>query len=276
MVMAFILSKTFLMSPIRFQIASRIPINPLDRRLHSLSEMDQLIEFVVAPGRVTGFGDPDFAGEIVTIENGLDAAYFFAPIGPIEFPRAGKTVDAEDVDLIENAPPRHQVHPVWIGWAETTENRFLSAVFGPMGGHPDHFAKNLPLRIEPPIPIDQPVRLVPEFDLIEEMSVTADGDIEKIGKFCWVARRRGNLWNDSFGGRGIGKAGQNLNLGREFRKQPVVPIGTFFCKKISPRNSGADVFDTERSSIGQNLFHPRFVADVKPFEQSEDRPLLII
>ena len=73
-------------------------------------------------------------------------------------------MDADRVDDAEQPAIAHQPQPVQVGGAGTAKHRTQATLLHPMGGGTGHLAEQQPVVVLLPVPVEQVVRFVPDFD----------------------------------------------------------------------------------------------------------------
>jgi hypothetical protein len=195
-------------APVRREILGGVPVDPLDRGLQHVDERARLPDLVVPPGREAGLGDPDRAVEPAPVEHGLDGRDLVGPAAPDARPAAGERVHADDVEEAEDLALGDEVEPVRVGRRHAPEHRPLAALAGPVGRVDHHLRELLPRRVEPPVPVVQVVRLVPELDRVEEVAVGGDERVEEVGVVARPPGRRLHGRHDPERGRRVVEARQ--------------------------------------------------------------------
>src|SRR5690606_29796077 len=168
----------------RVQVLQPVPVDATDRGFRHLEEGVDLACFVIAPGGVSALRDPDLRLQAVVVENGaslVDESYPSRPSCPRGIPRSRKSMEADHVHLMQNAALRHSGEPVRVEGAHAAKDGAPSATTDPMAGHDHHIREDSPVRVEPPVPIVEVVRLVPELDMREMTAIAGEHHVEEIG-----------------------------------------------------------------------------------------------
>jgi hypothetical protein len=212
-------------APRRIEILGGVPVDAPGRSGERVHERAQLRELVVPPGGEAGFGDPDVAVGAGLIERPVHGVELRLPSFPDRRPAAGETVDADDVDPAQPAERRDVAQPVHIRRRHAAEHRDLAAALHPVRGIAHHLGEGRPLRVQPPIPVVEVVRLVPELDLLEATAVLRDENVEKVRVVTQPTRRRRVGRDHGQRGRRVVHARKELEVAGEARQQPAVPFG---------------------------------------------------
>src|SRR5215212_9042490 len=99
-------------------------------------------------------------------------------------------MNSDGVDIGHDTGVEYQPKPIRIEWSHSSQERLLAAVPCPVGCTPNHLTENLPPGIQCPIPVTEVIRLVPEFDPLEVLSVSRDDHIQEVGVRLRVSRWR--------------------------------------------------------------------------------------
>src|SRR4051794_4788753 len=99
---------------LRIQVVHCVPEDTIDRRIQSINKGGKLSPLVVAPGRVTGFGDPDLGFRPEAIENLAHASDVAGPAFPVGLADDRKRVHTDGVGVLQQVALTHEPQPVWV------------------------------------------------------------------------------------------------------------------------------------------------------------------
>src|SRR4051794_14508038 len=105
----------FLHGNMRRDVLPPVPVYPVRRRRQCIPEAADLLCLIIAPGRVSGLGDPDLRSRIVTVKNGPhipQVRLVPKPAAGFTVPGSGKSVEADSGNGSKDAALAHQREPV--------------------------------------------------------------------------------------------------------------------------------------------------------------------
>src|SRR5579871_2160571 len=126
-----------------------------------------------------------------------DGIYLMIPAMPGEFGCAREAVDADGIDILENTASVHQLQPLEIQRPRSGQYCLLTPFAGPVCRAADHFAENLPIRIDSGVPFVQAVGLVPQLNPIEVIAEPGDHHVDEVRVRFGSLRRRRKLRYDA-------------------------------------------------------------------------------
>src|SRR3954452_15735104 len=127
MIMPWVEIPPFLDCNVGGNILPAIPINPVSWRRECLPEAVDLFHLIVAPGRVTSLGDPDFRRRVVSVKHRPHRPkmrVIAEPSASFTVPCAGKGVEADGGYRLKYAALPHELKPMRVERAGPTQDRF--------------------------------------------------------------------------------------------------------------------------------------------------------
>src|SRR4051812_33786941 len=164
-------------------ILPAVPVEPLRGGAHRLAEPLNLLRLITTPCRVACLGNPDLRLSVVLSEHGTHLREMLAIAAPtvgLAVPGTRKAVKTDCRNGRQQSALPHQSQPMRVERRGTAKHRLPATVLNPMRCGNDHLAEQQPIRIGAPIPVEQIIRFVPQFDITEVVAVPRQHMIDEI------------------------------------------------------------------------------------------------
>src|SRR3982750_1742529 len=88
-----------------------MPVDAVSRCAHRIDERGNLAALIVTPGGVSRFCDPDLRFGAMLKQNFPDSRDLRIPTVPPKVERAGKTMNADGIDVLHDTAIAHELDP---------------------------------------------------------------------------------------------------------------------------------------------------------------------